>query len=71
MTMSYIIFLQPAVLAKAGMDFGAVMTATCIASAIGTFLMGLMANYPVAMGHNFFFAFMVCGPIAAGGLGYP
>jgi AGZA family xanthine/uracil permease-like MFS transporter len=75
MTMSYIIFLQPAVLAKAGMDFGAVMTATCIASAIGTFLMGLMANYPVAMapamGHNFFFAFMVCGPIATGGLGYP
>jgi AGZA family xanthine/uracil permease-like MFS transporter len=75
MTMSYIIFLQPAVLGKAGMDFGAVMTATCIASAIGTFLMGIMANYPVAMapamGHNFFFAFMVCGPIAVGGLGYP
>ncbi|MEO0206224.1 MAG: NCS2 family permease [candidate division WOR-3 bacterium] len=75
MTMSYIIFVQPAVLAQAGMDFGAVMTATCIASAIGTFLMGLMANYPVAMapamGHNFFFAFMICGPIAMGGMGYP
>ena len=75
MTMSYIIFLQPAVLSKANMDFGAVMTATCIASAIGTFLMGIMANYPVAMapamGHNFFFAFMVCGPVAMGGLGYP
>ncbi|MBI4810228.1 MAG: NCS2 family permease [Ignavibacteriales bacterium] len=75
MTMSYIIFVQPAVLAQAGMDFGAVMTATCIASAIGTFLMGFMANYPVAMapamGHNFFFAFMICGPIAMGGMGYP
>jgi len=75
LTMSYIIFIQPAVLANAGMDFGAVMTATCIASAIGTFLMGLMANYPVAMapamGHNFFFAFMICGPVAMGGMGYP
>lgn len=75
MTLSYIIFVQPAVLAQAGMDFGAVMTATCVASAIGTFLMGLLANYPVAtapaMGHNFFFAFMICGPVAMGGMGYP
>ncbi len=63
MTMSYIIFVQPAVLNKAGMDFGAVMVATCLSAAIGTFLMGFIANYPIAlapaMGHNFFFTFTV------------
>jgi AGZA family xanthine/uracil permease-like MFS transporter len=74
MTMSYIIFVQPAVLSACGMDFGAVMVATCIASAIATFVMGLYANYPIAlapaMGHNFYFAFTVCGAAAMGGLGY-
>lgn len=64
MTMAYIIFVQPAVLSVAGMDFGAVMVATCIASAIATILMGLLANYPIAlapaMGHNFFFVYTVC-----------
>jgi AGZA family xanthine/uracil permease-like MFS transporter len=73
-TMSYIIFVQPAVLATTGMDAGAVMTATCLSSAIATLLMGLWANYPIAvapaMGHNFYFAFMVAGPVAAGGMGY-
>src|SRR5215203_1320980 len=62
--MAYIIFVQPAVLSAAGMDFGAVLTATCLASAFATVLMGLLANYPIAvapaMGHNFFFAFTVC-----------
>ena len=62
-TMSYIIFVQPAVLSAAGMDFGAVMVATCLASALATLLMGLLANYPIAlapaMGHNFFFVFTV------------
>lgn len=61
--LSYIIFVQPAVLAGAGMDFGAVMAATCFASAFATALMGLLANYPIAvapaMGHNFFFVFAV------------
>jgi adenine/guanine/hypoxanthine permease len=65
MTMSYIIFIQPAVLALAGMDKGAVMTATCIASALATLLTGLLAKYPIAqapaMGHNIFFAVIVCG----------
>ncbi|MFQ6104227.1 MAG: NCS2 family permease [Candidatus Glassbacteria bacterium] len=74
MTMSYIIFVQPAVLASCGMDFGAVMVATCVASAIATFIMGLAANYPIAlapaMGHNFYFAFTVCGTVVMGGLGY-
>jgi len=63
MTMAYIIFVQPAVLSAAGMDFGAVLTATCLATALATALMALLANYPIAvapgMGHNFFFAFSV------------
>jgi AGZA family xanthine/uracil permease-like MFS transporter len=63
MTMSYIIFVQPAVLSTTGMDFGAVLSATCIISAAGCFLMAWLANYPIAvapaMGHNFFFAFTV------------
>lgn len=65
MTMSYIIFVQPAILSTAGMDKGAVMAATCIASALATLLMGILANYPIAqapaMGHNIFFAVIVCG----------
>jgi AGZA family xanthine/uracil permease-like MFS transporter len=64
LAMAYIIFVQPAVLGAAGMDFGAVMVATCVASALATLLMGLLANYPIAvapaMGHNFYFAFTVC-----------
>jgi AGZA family xanthine/uracil permease-like MFS transporter len=63
MTMSYIIFVQPEVLSTTGMNFEAVMAATCIISALGCFLMAFLANYPIAvapaMGHNFFFAFTV------------
>ncbi|HQE21340.1 MAG TPA: NCS2 family permease [Thermosynergistes sp.] len=63
MTMAYIIFVNPAILSETGMDFGAIMTATCLASAIGTLIMGLYANYPFAlapgMGLNAFFAFTV------------
>ena len=55
--------------AAAGMDAGAVMMATCLASALATVWMAFHANYPFAlapgMGHNFFFAITVCGPIAA------
>jgi AGZA family xanthine/uracil permease-like MFS transporter len=62
-TLSYIIFVQPTVLSTAGMDFGAVMVATCLAAALATALIGLLANYPIAaapaMGHNFFFAYTV------------
>jgi AGZA family xanthine/uracil permease-like MFS transporter len=65
MTMSYIIFVQPAILSAAGMDKGAVMFATCISSALATLLMGILAKYPIAlapaMGHNVFFAVIVCG----------
>ncbi len=63
LTASYIIFVQPAIMVQAGMDFGAVMTATCIASAIGCLIMGLWANYPIAlapgMGINFYFTYTV------------
>ena len=63
MTMAYIIFVNPGILQNAGMPFGALMTATCLASALATFLMAFMANYPIAlapgMGLNAFFAFGV------------
>ena len=63
MTMAYIIFVQPSVLSQGGMDFGAVMVATCLSSAIATLIMGLYANYPIAlapgMGENFYFVFTV------------
>lgn len=62
-TMAYIIFVQPVVLGAAGMDAGAVFTSTCLITAFSTVLMALLANYPVAvapaMGHNFFFAYVV------------
>ncbi len=65
-TLSYILFVQPAVLSSpgCGMDPGGVLFATCVASAVACFLMAFRANLPVAlapaMGHNFFFAFAVC-----------
>jgi adenine/guanine/hypoxanthine permease len=62
-TLSYITFVQPAVLAGAGVDFGAVIAATCVASRFATALMGLAANYPIAvapaMGHKFSFVYAV------------
>ncbi len=63
MTMSYIIFVQPVVLSHAGIDFGAGLIATCVGSAIGSVIMALLANYPIAlapgMGENFFFSYTV------------
>jgi len=63
MTMAYIIFVNPSILSAAGMDFGAVMTATAISAGLTTILMGLYVNYPFAlasgMGLNAFFAFVV------------
>src|SRR3712207_9128759 len=49
LTMAYIIFVNPQILANAGMDKGAVFVATCIASAVSTAVMGLYANYPLAL----------------------
>jgi len=72
MAMSYILFVQPAVLEKTGMDTGGIFMATCIASAAACVLMGLMSNYPIAlapgMGENFFFVFTLCGVGAAAGV---
>lgn len=74
MTMCYIIFVQRAVLggpppAGAGMDPGAVVVVTCLASALACFVMGFVANYPIAlapvMGENFFFV-TVAGMTVAG-----
>ena len=63
LTMAYIIFVNPAILADAGMDRGAVFVATCLAAAIGCFIMGFVANYPIAqapgMGLNAFFTYAV------------
>lgn len=63
LTMAYIIFVNPAMLADAGMDQGAVFVATCLAAAIGCFIMGFWANLPVAqapgMGLNAFFTYSV------------
>ena len=61
LTMAYIVFVNPSILANAGMDKGAVFVATCLAAAVSTAIMGLYARYPIAlapgMGLNAFFAF--------------
>ncbi len=61
MAMAYITVVNPNILGDAGMDFGAVFVATCLAAAIGTLIMGLYANYPIAlapgMGQNAFFTY--------------
>ena len=63
MTMAYILAVNPSVLSAAGMNHGAVFTATAIAACIGTLLMALFANYPFAlapgMGLNAYFAYTV------------
>jgi AGZA family xanthine/uracil permease-like MFS transporter len=62
-TMAYIIFVNPQMMASAGMDHGAAFVATCIGAAIACFLMGLYANWPVGlapgMGLNAFFTYTV------------
>ena len=63
LAMAYITIANPSILSDAGMDFGAVLVATCIAAAFGTIVMGLYANYPIAlapgMGQNAFFTYTV------------
>ena len=70
LTMAYIVFVNPMILGDAGMDKGAVFVATCVASAVGTLVMGLYANYPLAlapgMGLNAYFTYSVVK-----GLHYP
>lgn len=63
LTMAYITFVNPAILSDAGVDLGAAFVATCLAAAIGTLIMGLYANYPIAlapgMGLNAYFTYGV------------
>ncbi|HEX5793732.1 MAG TPA: NCS2 family permease [Rheinheimera sp.] len=63
MAMSYVLFVNPAMLAQTGMEHGAVFVATCLAAAIGCLVMGLLANLPVAlapgMGLNAFFTYVI------------
>lgn len=70
MTMAYILAVNPGILSASGMDRGAVFVATALGSALATFLMALLANYPFAlapgMGLNAFFAFTVVNQ-----MGYP
>lgn len=64
MTMAYILVVNPSILSTTGMDAGALLKATCIASALGTFFMAFFANYPFVlapgMGLNAYFAFTIC-----------
>lgn len=83
LTMAYIIFVQPAVLSGVlfgekmltGMNFGAVMVATCLSAALFSCIMGLFARYPIAlapgMGENFFFVFSAIPAVAAAGFAEP
>ncbi len=63
LTMAYIVFVNPAILSETGMPVPAVAAATCLSAAIGCFLMGILANYPIAlapgMGLNAYFAYTV------------
>ncbi|NKJ09928.1 NCS2 family permease [Rhizobium sp. SG741] len=63
LTMSYIIFVNPDILSTTGMDRNAIFVATCLAAALGSIVMGLVANWPIGlapgMGLNAFFAFTV------------
>lgn len=63
LAMAYILFVNPTILSATGMDKGSVFVATCLAAAIGSLLMGFIANYPIAlapgMGLNAFFTYTV------------
>ena len=63
MAMCYVLFVNPSLLAQAGMDHGAVFVATCLAAALGCVLMGVLANLPIAlapdMGLNAFFTYVI------------
>ena len=67
MAMSYIIFINPAMLSETGMDYGAVYMATILASIVGTLLLGLVANVPyvisAGLGLNALFTYTICGTL--------
>src|SRR5579864_8347760 len=62
-TMAYIIFVNPSILSETGMPIAAVTIATCLCAAVGSILMGALANYPLAlapgMGLNAYFTYTV------------
>ena len=64
-TMAYIIFVNPQIMALSGMDQGAIFVGTCLAAAIACFVMGFFANWPIGlapgMGLNAFFTYTVVG----------
>ena len=64
LSIAYILVVNPLILSQAGMDSGAVFTATALTAIIGTLLIGLLANFPIgiapSMGLNSFFTFSVC-----------
>ncbi|HUY93670.1 MAG TPA: NCS2 family permease, partial [Terracidiphilus sp.] len=64
LTMAYIVLVNPAILADAGMPLAAVTVATCLSAAFASILMGVVARYPIAlapgMGLNAYFAYTVC-----------
>ena len=66
-TMAYIIFVNPQIMALSGMDQGAIFVGTCLAAAIACFVMGFFANWPIGlapgMGLNAFFTYTVVGEI--------
>ena len=66
-SMAYILFVNPIILGDAGMDAGAVFTATALSAIMGCLLMGFLANYPIAiapgLGDNAFFTYSVCNVI--------
>lgn len=63
LTMSYILFVNPQILHLAGMDFNAVFVATCLVTALGSFLLGVLANYPIVIAPglalNVYFTYVV------------
>ena len=75
LSMAYILAINPGMLADAGMDSGAVFTATAVSAAFATLLMGLLANYPVVlasgMGLNAYFAYTVCPMLSEMGITEP
>ncbi|MDD6920351.1 MAG: NCS2 family permease [Eubacteriales bacterium] len=75
LSMVYILAVNPTMLSAAGMDSAAVFTATAVSAAFATLLMAFLANYPVAlasgMGLNAYFAYTVCGELAANGINNP
>ena len=70
LAMAYITVVNPSILSDAGMDFGAVFVATCLAAAVGSMLMGVLGRYPIGlapgMGQNAFFSYVIVL-----GMGYP